>query len=306
MTLSNAGVKPSSLTQAEHTLGKQLKPTVSTWLKRFKPALWFIPFLFFFYLFQLAPMLWVVVNSFIYEGQWSLDNYHDVLNSQFTLQGFSNSLWLSAWSSILGLIIAAVLVASLRHLDNKIRDGVVAFTNMSSNFSGVPLAFAFIIILGVNGAFTLLLKQYGLIDDFNLYGKWGLLAIYVYFQIPLAVLLLYPAFDSLKTDWKEAAALLGASTYQYWLRIALPVLTPPLLGTLIILIANAIGAYASVYALTGGSYNLVTVRIASLVSGDLFLEPNLAAAVSVLLLALLAFITLINQWLISRSDYAKR
>ncbi|MBD1577741.1 MULTISPECIES: ABC transporter permease [Vibrio] len=278
---------------------------MSVWLKRFKPALWFIPFSVVFYLFQLAPMFWVLVNSFIYDGEWSVTNYHDILNSKFMLQGFSNSIWLSAWASILGLVIAALLVSSLRHLDNKIRDCVIAFTNMSSNFSGVPLSFAFIIILGVNGALTLLLKQYGLIDDFNLYGKWGLLAIYVYFQIPLAVLLLYPAFDSLKPDWKEAAALLGANTYQYWWRIALPVLTPALLGTFIILIANAIGAYASVYALTGGSYNLVTIRIASLVSGDLFLEPNLAAAISVLLLALLAFITVINQWLISRSYHVK-
>ena len=82
-------------------------------------------------------------------------------------------------------------------------------------------------------------------------------------------------------------------------------LSPALLGTFIILIANAIGAYASVYALTSGNYNLITIRIASLVSGDLFLEPNLAAAISVILMAMLAFITVINQWLITKS-YAGR
>ncbi len=152
----------------------------------------------------------------------------------------------------------------------------------------------------------MLLKQYGVIDDFNLYGKSGLMAIYIYFQIPLAVLLLYPAFDALSDDWQAAAALLGAKTWQYWIKIALPVLSPALLGTFIILIANAMGAYASVYALTSGNYNVITVRIASLVSGDLFLEPNLAAAISVVLMALLAFITLINQWLIARSYHAKR
>ncbi|MDG2855646.1 ABC transporter permease subunit, partial [Vibrio parahaemolyticus] len=188
---------------------------------------------------------------------------------------------------------------------SKVRDGVIAFTNMSSNFAGVPLSFAFIIILGTNGAITLLLKQYGLLGDFDLYGKWGLLAIYIYFQIPLAVLLLYPAFDALSDDWQAAAALLGAKTSQYWAKIALPVLSPALFGTFIILIANAIGAYASVYALTSGNYNVITIRIASLVSGDLFLEPNLAAAISVILMALLAFITVINQWLISKS-YAGR
>ncbi|EGQ8232525.1 ABC transporter permease subunit [Vibrio parahaemolyticus] len=282
------------------------KPTTSVWLKRIKPAIWLVPFALFFYLFQLAPMMWVLFNSFIYDGECALDNYIEVLDSAFMLQAFGNSLWLSVWSSIFGLAIAMLLVSSLRRVNSKLRDAVIAFTNMSSNFAGVPLSFAFIIILGTNGAITLLLKQYGLLGDFDLYGKWGLLAIYIYFQIPLAVLLLYPAFDALSDDWQVAAALLGARTAQYWAKVALPVLSPALFGTFIILIANAIGAYASVYALTSGNYNVITIRIASLVSGDLFLEPNLAAAISVILMALLAFITVINQWLIAKSYAAKK
>ncbi|ELB2004186.1 ABC transporter permease subunit [Vibrio parahaemolyticus] len=282
------------------------KPTTSVWLKRIKPAIWLVPFVLFFYLFQLAPMMWVLFNSFIYDGEFAFDNYIEVLDSAFMLQAFGNSLWLSVWSSIFGLAIATLLVSSLRRVDSKLRDAVIAFTNMSSNFAGVPLSFAFIIILGTNGAITLLLKQYGLLGDFDLYGKWGLLAIYIYFQIPLAVLLLYPAFDALSDDWQAATALLGARTAQYWAKVALPVLSPALFGTFIILIANAIGAYASVYALTSGNYNVITIRIASLVSGDLFLEPNLAAAISVILMALLAFITVINQWLIAKSYAAKK
>ncbi|HCG8517632.1 TPA: ABC transporter permease [Vibrio parahaemolyticus] len=282
------------------------KPTTSVWLKRIKPAIWLVPIALFFYLFQLAPMIWVLFNSFIYDGEFAFDNYIEVLDSAFMLQAFGNSLWLSVWSSIFGLAIATLLVSSLRRVDSKLRDAVIAFTNMSSNFAGVPLSFAFIIILGTNGAITLLLKQYGLLGDFDLYGKWGLLAIYIYFQIPLAVLLLYPAFDALSDDWQAAAALLGARTSHYWAKVALPVLSPALFGTFIILIANAIGAYASVYALTSGNYNVITIRIASLVSGDLFLEPNLAAAISVILMALLAFITVINQWLIAKSYAAKK
>lgn len=270
-------------------------------LKKLRPLLLVVPFAAFFYLFQLAPMIWVVINSFLYDDSWSLGNYLEVFDSKFIIQGFTNSLWISFWSIIAGLAIAALMVSSLRHLNNRIRSAVIAFTNMSSNFAGVPLAFAFIIILGTNGAVTLLLKQAGIIDDFNLYGQWGLLTLYIYFQIPLGILLLYPAFDALKQDWYDAAALLGASPVRYWLNIGIPVLAPALLGTFIILFANAIGAYASVYALTTGNYNMITIRIASLVSGDLFLEPNLAAAISVLLMALLALVTAVNQWLVSRS-----
>ncbi|WP_101494728.1 ABC transporter permease [Salinivibrio proteolyticus] len=296
----------SSLTPTHTHTSTQTKKAWVTRLKRLKPTLWLVPFGCFFYLFQIAPMVWVFVNSFIYDDTLSVDNYVEIIDSAFMLQAFGNSLWLAFWSSVVGLAIATLLVSSLRRVDSKLRDGVIAFTNMSSNFAGVPLAFAFIIILGTNGAITLLLKQYGVLGEFDLYGKWGLLAIYIYFQIPLAVLLLYPAFDALSDDWQAAAALLGARTSQYWARVALPVLSPALFGTFIILIANAIGAYASVYALTSGNYNLVTVRIASLVSGDLFLEPNLAAAISVILMVLLAFITVVNQWLIAKSYAGKK
>jgi len=270
-------------------------------LGKYKPVVWLLPFIAFFYLFQIAPMVWVLINSFIYDGEWTIENYSEIFDSTFILQGFSNSLWIAFWSSFIGLILAAILVSSLRHLNSRIRDAIVAFTNMSSNFSGVPLAFAFIIILGTNGAITLLLRQWGILGDFDLYSKSGLLALYIYFQIPLGALLLYPAFDALKKDAYEASQLLGASSFKYWIKIGLPILSPALLGSFIILFANAIGAYASVYALTNGNYNMVTIRIASLVSGDLFLEPNLAAAISTLLMLLLGVITAVNQWLIARS-----
>ncbi len=284
----------------------QVAPRVKSHYKHWRPALLLLPFCVVFFFFQLAPMIWVFVNSFIYDESWSVEHYHEIFESDFLLQSFGNSMSIAMWSSVVGLAIATIGVASLRRVDCKIRDWVVAFTNMASNFSGVPLAFAFVIILGFNGAITLLLKQWGWIDDFNLYSKTGLTFIYIYFQIPLAMLLLYPAFDALRDDWEEAAALLGANKWRYWLHIALPVLSPALLGTLIILIANAMGAYASAYALTTGNYNLVTIRIASLVSGDLFLEPNLAAALSVLLMIILGFVTAINQWLLKRSYHAKR
>lgn len=76
---------------------------------------------------------------------------------------------------------------------------------------------------------------------------------------------------------------------------------PALLGTLIILFANAVGAYASAYALTTGNFNLVTIRVASLVSGDIFLEPNMAAALAVILMVLLGVVTAANQWLLKKS-----
>ena len=277
--------------------------TRSKWLA----ALCLVPFALFFIVFEIAPLTWVMINSLQSEEfGWGLANFSKIFSSKFYLQAIQYSLEISFWSSVLGIVIAILGAYSLRRVDSKLRNFVNAFANMTSNFSGVPLAFAFIILLGFNGSFTIMLKQAGIIEDFNLYSKTGLIILYTYFQIPLGVLLLYPAFDALREDWRESAALLGASGWQFWRHIGLPVLTPALLGTFVILLANALGAYATVYALTTGNFNVLPIRIAAMVSGDISLDPNLASALAVVLVALMTLVTIVHQLLLKRSYNVSR
>ncbi|WP_458370895.1 ABC transporter permease [Pseudomonas fluorescens] len=275
----------------------------SKWLA----ALCLVPFALFFIVFEIAPLTWVMINSLQSEEfGWGLANFSKIFSSKFYLQAIQYSLEISFWSSVLGIVIAILGAYSLRRVDSKLRNFVNAFANMTSNFSGVPLAFAFIILLGFNGSFTIMLKQAGIIQDFNLYSKTGLIILYTYFQIPLGVLLLYPAFDALREDWRESASLLGASGWQFWRHIGLPVLTPALLGTFVILLANALGAYATVYALTTGNFNVLPIRIAAMVSGDISLDPNLASALAVVLVALMTLVTIVHQLLLKRSYHVSR
>ena len=274
-------------------------------MRRGIPMLWLLPLLLILGIFTFAPLAWILHSSLATEQGWSLSRFHELLTSAFYRQAFGNSLYLSFGSSVAGLLLATLGAASLRRVGGRLRNWVLAVTNMTSNMAGVPLAFAFIVILGTNGAITLLLRQGLGIEGFNLYSMNGLLLVYTYFQIPLALLLLYPAFDNLNDDWRDAASLLGASPLRYVWHVALPVLAPALLGTFILLFANSMGAYASAYALTSGNYNLLTIRIASMVAGDLFLEPELAAALSVLLMGLLALIAWANQLLLRRVRYGR-
>ena len=265
------------------------------------------PFAIVFIVFQIAPLVWVLVHSLQSEETgWGLDNFSKIFASKFYLQAIQHSLEISFWSSLFGIVIAVLGSYSLHKVDSKLRNFVNAFANMTSNFSGVPLAFAFIILLGFNGSITIMLKQAGIIEDFNLYSKTGLIILYTYFQIPLGVLLLYPAFDALREDWRESASLLGANSWQFWRFIGLPVLTPALLGTFVILLANALGAYATVYALTTGNFNVLPIRIAAMVSGDISLDPNMASALAVILVGLMTLVTLVHQWLLKRSYHVAR
>lgn len=249
-------------------------------------------------MFLLLPMLFVLLDSFKTEqGVWSINNYLEIFNNPFYTQSFGNSLDIALKSTLIGLLVALISAHAIHSSGKRLGKFALTITNMASNFSGVPLAFAFMIILGNNGVITIFLKHLGfdLLNVFNLYSKVGLILVYVYFQIPLGILLLFPAFDRIEAHYKEAAFTLGASKWIFWKRIGLPLLFPALVSTSVILFANAIGAYATAYALTSGAFNLVPVRIGTLVSGDIFLKPNMASALSVLLASILLALNTIGR-----------
>jgi putative spermidine/putrescine transport system permease protein len=270
----------------------------------FSAALVLLPLAVLLWLFLLEPLRWVLVNGFRGDSGWSLEHYRAILASPYTLRSFVNSLWISLWSSLAGLAVATAGAWSIRRIGGRARDRMISFCNMASNFSGVPLAFAFIVILGTNGSLTLLLRRLGL-GGFDLYSMGGIALLYAYFQIPLGFLMIFPALDALREEWREAATLLGADSLRYWLRVGLPVLAPSLLGTFSMLFANALGAYATAYALTTGDSNLVPIRISALVAGDVFLEPRLAAALATLLMLLVGIVTLLSRRLIRTGTLAK-
>ncbi len=264
-----------------------------------------VPFAVMVLAFQFVPIAAMVTSSFSKASGsgLTLQHYIKIFHSQFYLQAIKNSLLISAWSSLAGIAAGLVCAYSISRFAPKIRDRLLLLSNMTSNFAGVPLAFAYIILLGSNGVFTLLFKQWGwsVFGDFNLYSWSGLVLVYVYFQVPLALLLLYPSFYGIRDQWREAASLLGATRWQFWRTVGLPLLTPAIFGTLGILFANAMGAYATAYALVGGNYNLLAIRIGSLVAGDIVNQPELGSALAVLLAISTLLAVCLNHFMAKRS-----
>ena len=245
----------------------------------------------------------MLVTSFSNSDGFTLEQYKSVLTNEYILQGFKNSITLSAISAVIALIVTLFAVYSIMRFSEPVREKILVLTNLTSNFSGIPLAFAFIVLLGNSGLFTLLFEKWeiGALSSFSLYSWSGLLLIYIYFQLPLALMLLFPIYDGIQKEWKEAAALLGASTWQFWAKVGIPVILPGVVGTFSVLFANAMGAYASAYALTSSNYNLVAIRIGALIQGDIFAQPELASAIAVLLAVTMVTAMLLSEWSIKKT-----
>jgi putative spermidine/putrescine transport system permease protein len=191
-------------------------------------------------------------------------------------------------------------------LPKPIRSLLITFSGVASNFAGVPLAFAFVATLGRTGFITALLKNvFGLnlyAAGFNLYSFAGLSLTYIYFQFPLMILIIAPALDGLKREWNEAAQTLGASGWQYWLRVALPILMPSILGAMILLFGNAFGAYATAYALTGGTLPIISIQIGAQIRGDVLYNPNLGYAMAMGMVIIMAVTMAGYSWLQNRTE----
>lgn len=264
-----------------------------------------LPFLIVIFLFEVLPLLAVTTNSVFREGSPSIGNYLEILTSRFYLGAFEASFAISAATAIIGLAIALPIAVILRRMPGRVQQFMLVCSNIGANFTGFPLAFAFVILMGVSGSITLLLARMGLFSDFTIYSKTGLVIVYSYFQILLGILLVFPGLGAVTGEIQESAYLMGASPWTFWRRIGLPILMPNLLGALLLLFANAMGTYATAWALVGGSANLVTIKIGELTAGDVFSDPNLADTLAILLVVSLIIPIFIEQfWLKPRSTHA--
>jgi putative spermidine/putrescine transport system permease protein len=263
---------------------------------RFRVGHWLgvIPFFIFSGLFLIAPTLVLAYRSVEDPDGGLTLKFYGQLFDQTAVNAYSISLGISLTTALLGGLFGFLLAysVSIGGLPKPLRSLVTTFSGVAANFAGVPLASAFVFTLGRVGLVTAFIEFLG----FDLYGKGfslysflGLTLVYLYFQIPLMVLTILPSLDGLKHEWREAAENLGATPAQYWRDVALPVLTPSILGTMILLFGNAFGAHATAYALTGGLFTLATLLIGQQISGDVLNNPGLGHAIAMGMVFIMAF-----------------
>ncbi|MBI5823031.1 MAG: ABC transporter permease subunit [Chloroflexi bacterium] len=268
------------------------------------------PFFLFAILFLILPSLRLFIGSFTTEdGQFSLVNIIQLFEEKAILDAYWLSIRISAATALGGGLFGFLLAYSVTvgGLPKPLRSALITFSGVASNFAGVPLAFAFIATLGRTGFITTLIKNLFGVNlyqqtDFDLYSFAGLSLTYMYFQFPLMVLIMAPALDGLKREWREAAENLGASNFQYWMRVAFPVLLPSILGTMILLFGNAFGAYATAYALTGGRLGIITIQIGAQIRGDVHHNPGLGYAMAMGMVVVMTISLIGYSWLQKRSE----
>lgn len=258
-----------------------------------------LPFLLVALLYEIVPLAMVVVDSFHPDagGAFTLENYEAVFTKLLYRKAIYNSIRISLISSVIGILVAFLGAQAAHNCRGRLNTAFTALLNVVSNFAGVPLAFAYMILLGNAGFMVHVGQKLGIeaLANYNLYTTNGMSLIYVYFQIPLATLLLIPTFGAIRREWKEANALLGGGSFCFWRRVGIPVLMPSILGTFSVLFANALAAYATVYALMMNNISLLPVQIAGSYVGEVKIRPGLGGALSVTMMVIMCIMIVITN-----------
>jgi putative spermidine/putrescine transport system permease protein len=260
-----------------------------------------VPFFAYAAMFLILPAAVVMIGAFKGDhGGYTTSNVMAILRTANLRDAFWASVKLSFWTAVggglFGLLIAYAAIR--KGTPSWIRSAFGTFSGVAANFGGIPLAFAFIATIGTIGVITKLIENaFGVnIYDhgFAIWSPRGVGIVYLYFQIPLMILVIAPAIDGLKAEWSEASSNLGASRFQYWRYVGMPVLMPSILGTVVLLFGNAFAAYATAYALTSGTgLPLVPILIGNDLSGNVLSNPHegqaLAFGMFVVLAAMMLF-----------------
>jgi putative spermidine/putrescine transport system permease protein len=243
-------------------------------------------FLLFLILFEILPGIFLGIRAFTNASGFTVTHLQEATKPLF-LRALGNSLSLSLQSALEGAILGTLTAGALWSSQNpRVKNFVTAISGVAANFAGVPLAFAFVVLLGASGVLNYIFTSTNL-PTIDIYRRENLHWVYLYFQWPLMTALMLPAFGAIDKSWLEAARGMGARPILFWWRVGIPVLLPTLLGSGVLLFANSFGAYATVYALSQGSINLLPTQIGFQVSGQVGYDPGAAAALSLIMAAVL-------------------
>jgi putative spermidine/putrescine transport system permease protein len=270
-------------------------------IKSFLPALPLLLIIGYFFLFPITKLIYVSFLS--NENTLTLSNFVTAFKDPYKT-GFINSIKIGLFSAAIAAVPGAVAAYFIETRgSSKLRRTIAVMNGVLANTGGIPLAFMFFAAIGVQGQITKILKALGwdiYAGQFSLGTFTGLLIVYLYFQLPLMIIIFSPAIVALRREWVEAAYNLGASQFNYWRTIGIPLLFPSFVASFLLLFASGFSAYATANALTVGNLPLTPLQIGGLLDGNVSASQlNLGKALSTVMV-LISALAIIPYLIIQR------
>jgi putative spermidine/putrescine transport system permease protein len=220
--------------------------------------------------------------------------------------GVRNTLVLGLTAGGLSVFVGLAVAYHLSRLSEGVRTTLLFLIALPLTFSGLVVAFGFILAFGRAGFVTLALRDMIGVDPVAfsafVYSPAGLAVAYSYYLIPRVVMLILPVLVNFDASQLTAAESLGASRPRAVLDVLLPQIAPTALAAFCFVAAVAFGTYGTALALVGTQVNILPLQLFALVS-DVNTDFAVTAALALLLTALCSLLMGLGEGIASRGEH---
>ncbi|MEJ7758832.1 MAG: iron ABC transporter permease [Gemmatimonadaceae bacterium] len=243
----------------------------------------------------LVLLMWTVAfpNIAVIAGSFEngLGHWREFLASPSDREALTTSIVISLASVVASLMIGVPLAFLLSRFEfpgRKVLRGVATLPAALPPLVGV---IAFLFLYGESGIVTRTVQTIFGMDEapWRLTGVWAIIFVHAYTMYVYVFLFVSAGLERFDTTLDEAASGLGASSWTRLRRVTLPLLTPALAGSMLLVFMTSLGSFSAPYVFGGGIRVLSTQIVASKLNGSLglaYVETTVLAISAVAGLAL--------------------
>ncbi|HOI36973.1 MAG TPA: iron ABC transporter permease [Bacillota bacterium] len=247
--------------------------------------------------FVVWPVWKVFWLSIAPRGVLSLDTYRYIFSQKWLTRSFTNSLRLGAISATTSTVVGFIFAFGLNRANVR-HPGFIRQMALLPIISP-PFMFCLSVILlfGRNGLITR-----GIFGrtNFNVYGLWSLVLVQTLGMFPIAYMVLDGVLKAINADLEDGALNLGASRWSVFTTITLPLSTPGLASSWLLVFVTSLADFANPMVLAG-KYDVLSVQAYLQFTGMYNMPRGSALAILLLFPALTAF--LVERYWVSRRSY---
>lgn len=251
-------------------------------------------FVFFILILTLFPVIWLFLLSlktqlqaFTYPPLFffkpTFKHYYEVVVTSDFLKFFTNSLLISLGEVALSMLIGVPAAYAFRRAQFRFRRGIITWTLATRMLPAMVYVIPF---------FYVYTQWVRLIDT-----RLGLIIVYLVFNLPIVVWTMDGFFAQMPRALEEAAKMDGASTFQTFLHIVLPLSTTGLVATSIIVFMWCWNEFIFALVLTRRRALTASIAIVNFMAYEGIEWGSLAAGAMIVLIPVILFSIMIRKYL---------
>lgn len=250
----------------------------------------------------LYPNVFTFLNSFLPQGQFSLDPYVRFFSTPSGREALQNSLWISVATVVLSAMIGVPLAFVFHRFDFRGRRVLRAIASAPVLLPPLVGVIAFLFLYGESGIISRLIQAiFGLAGPWpRLRGMSAILFVHAYSMYVYFFMFVSAGLERLDAAMEEAAESLGASGFEKLTQVTLPMLAPSLIGASLVTFMSSMASFSAPYIFGGG----VRVLAVEILNAKLNGNMPMALVETVLLATTSLTVLFVLQWYEGRRKYS--